>query len=459
MAKAGFVYVIVGVEPTLLKIGNSTDPHKRAYALTRELGFECKVLYTTGELPDCAAVERVAHILLLGDRKLVIGEWFAVNLDEAMSAIEKAIRVASGKEYAQGMMRYAMDYNLELRHEGFEKYYNRRADMIRSGEDNLAGVRNDADLLELWLHLIKNDNTRRYYKRAAELFLDFIYRNYNGLTFKTVRISHVIAFEQQLEKQMGNSSARTMMAALRSLFKFAERADFVEKSVAHVMKLTPRAETPVNKVLTEQEVLAIIREAGSERNRVLLEFLYASGARAREAFKLQHEHIQVIDGHAHITLQGKGGKTRVIKLAKGITERLTALRTIDTVPADAVFHTRPDGCLEHPYKPMSVEAMRDILLNAARRAGITRPVSPHWLRHSHGTHADRKGKNLVAIQDALGHSDPRTTRRYVQANHGVMLGDDFITEQEDNRTALSAWADRDKSRSPLLSADFITERD
>ena len=301
----------------------------------------------------------------------------------------------------------------------------------------MSGVTTDERLVEIWVEDQRSLATQKYYRRVGNRLIMFLRMRFKRLSQEDGNVLFLAlmddfkAFEQSLDrdKDLSGGSVATMIAAARSLFRFAERSKHIAFSPAHVFKTRQRDATPSNKVLTEDEIVAIFAEAGSERNRTLLEFLYKSGARARETRDLTWDRITVIDGNAHITIVGKGNKVRVIQLPERMTARLMRLRTMESLPTDPVFTTeRRDE--QGRLLPMAVETIRDILHAACYRARITRPVSPHWLRHSHGTHADRQGAKLTEIQDALGHADPRTTRRYVQAHHGVMLSAGFIGERD-----------------------------
>jgi integrase/recombinase XerD len=103
----------------------------------------------------------------------------------------------------------------------------------------------------------------------------------------------------------------------------------------------------------------------------------------------------LVEGVANVT--GKGGKTRVVRLSRGTWAELQALRAEETIGEDFVF-------------PMSAVTAWKRVKRAARVAGISEvPVSPHFLRHSHGTHALRRGADLATVRDTLGHASIATT--------------------------------------------------
>lgn len=304
-------------------------------------------------------------------------------------------------------------------------------ELVRSATS--AGVFADEELVGLWVADQRSLATQKSYRRIADRLLMFLrvhLCNFSPLILGVAEPADIKAFEASLKAdEKADGTVATMMAVCRSLYRFAERTRHIDWSPAHAFKLKQRDATPAAKALTEDEIVRIFNNAASDWHRTLLDFLYASGARAGETANLTWQRIEFVDGHAHVTFVGKGNKVRVIQLPKKISSKLLKLRGNETVPADPVF-TRGRRDENGLLLPIAVETIRDTLHEACYRAGITRKVSPHWLRRSYGTHADRQGASLTAIQDALGHADPRTTRRYVQAHHGVMLSADFITERD-----------------------------
>jgi site-specific recombinase XerD len=152
------------------------------------------------------------------------------------------------------------------------------------------------------------------------------------------------------------------------------------------------------RILSERQVFALL-EAVEDRPRdhALIRLLYNGGLRVSELVTLRWRNL--VEGVANVT--GKGGKTRVVRLSRGTWAELQALRTAETIGEDCVF-------------PMSAVNAWKRVKRAARLAGISEiPVSPHFLRHSHGTHALRRGADLATVRDTLGHASIATTSRYL----------------------------------------------
>lgn len=177
---------------------------------------------------------------------------------------------------------------------------------------------------------------------------------------------------------------------------------------------SPRLARVLPKTLTAAEVDALLAApdgAGPRdlRDRALLEVLYACGARVSEACGLE------LDGLARearvVRVTGKGDKTRVVPLGSRAWAALEAWLSggrplfARTARSSRVF-------LSARGAPLSRTAAWRIVRAAALRAGIGKPVSPHWLRHSFATHLIEAGADLRAVQEMLGHVSIRTTEVY-----------------------------------------------
>jgi integrase/recombinase XerD len=109
-----------------------------------------------------------------------------------------------------------------------------------------------------------------------------------------------------------------------------------------------------------------------------------------------------------ITVFGKGSKTRVVLLPSAIWRELLRFRQGAGLDAP-VFPSRRGGGHLHPT------AIERLVFKAAQRAGVEGKVSPHWLRHSHATHALERGAPIHLVQATLGHASVATTGRYLHA--------------------------------------------
>jgi len=148
-----------------------------------------------------------------------------------------------------------------------------------------------------------------------------------------------------------------------------------------------------------------------ERNRALLNLLYASGIRVSELCSLAWRDVQPNGAGGQVTVFGKGGITRSIQIPASVWKQLLTLRGADAHPEDPVFRSRKkkDG---GRLRPLAVLRM---VKKAATRAGIQLPVSPHWFRHAHASHALDRGAPIHLVQATLGHASITTTGKYLHA--------------------------------------------
>lgn len=149
--------------------------------------------------------------------------------------------------------------------------------------------------------------------------------------------------------------------------------------------------------------------AGDLKHKALLMSLYGAGLRISEALSLQPQDIDSREMLIHVRL-GKGAKDRMVKLSPQL---LAVLREYWRArrPGNWLFPMDHD-----PQRPMDSGTAHRIIARAARRAGITRRVSPHTLRHSYATHLLDAGTDLRTIQVLLGHRNLKTTTVYLHVS-------------------------------------------
>lgn len=198
------------------------------------------------------------------------------------------------------------------------------------------------------------------------------------------------------------------LKALKSLLSFAARLGYMPFNVGAAIRGPKVEQKLAERILSERQVFGLLEAVEDQpRDHALLRLLYNGGLRVSELVALRWRNL--VDGIANVT--GKGGKTRVVRLSRGTWAELQALRTDETFGEDYVF-------------PMSACNAWKRVKRAARLAGIKDlPVSPHFLRHSHGTHALRRGADLATVRDTLGHESISTTGRYLHARPDKSSGD------------------------------------
>ncbi|MGZ5400732.1 MAG: site-specific tyrosine recombinase XerD [Nocardioides sp.] len=210
------------------------------------------------------------------------------------------------------------------------------------------------------------------------------------------------------------SAARTLVA-VRGFHKFALTDGLATQDPARGVK-PPAAAKRLPKALPLSDVEAILEAAGADgtvlamRDRAMLEVLYGTGARISEGTGLDVDDIDLVD--RTVLLRGKGSKERLVPFGSYAAQAIEAylvrgrpeLVSVRT-PGGALFLNSRGGRL-------SRQSAWAVLAKAADRAGVTRDVSPHTLRHSFATHLLDGGADVRVVQELLGHASVTTTQIY-----------------------------------------------
>jgi site-specific recombinase XerD len=170
----------------------------------------------------------------------------------------------------------------------------------------------------------------------------------------------------------------------------------------------PRTMQKLPLILSQEEVARILTAPPHLKSRALLMTIYAAGLRRSEAASLR---VRDIDS-ARMTIAvhgGKGQKDRVVMLSPVLLEILRQYWRKNK-PKEWLF----PGV--NPNQPISSNDVFAVFQNAVRRAGITKKVCPHSLRHSFATHLLESGTDLRTIQILLGHRSLKTTSRYLHVS-------------------------------------------
>lgn len=209
------------------------------------------------------------------------------------------------------------------------------------------------------------------------------------------------------------SSIARLLSAMRGWYRFLVRENLVEASPLRDMA-TVRRPVRLPKTLTQQEVTALLElpvrdRAEDQRDRVMLELLYAAGLRVSELVGLNLSQIDVTLGCVRVV--GKGAKERVVPIGQ-IAGKMVVNYVEHVRPALLKGRSSRVLFISRRGRGLTRQAFWKLLLRRARRAGISKPISPHMLRHSFATHLLEGGADLRVVQSMLGHADIATTQIY-----------------------------------------------
>jgi len=215
-------------------------------------------------------------------------------------------------------------------------------------------------------------------------------------------------------------------ACLRSFYKHLRRDELIGDDPTAALS-APRRAKKLPQVLNYAEVQKLLAAPrGSEptvqRDRALLELMYACGLRASETIGLELGDLDLREGF--LRARGKGSKERLVPLGR------KAIAAISAYLRGARPKLVGDG---HEAKlfvnfrggPLSRQGLYKIVQRHARAAGLGGRMSPHTLRHSFATHLLAGGCDLRAVQEMLGHADIATTQMYTHLS-GEQLRDVYF---------------------------------
>jgi len=258
------------------------------------------------------------------------------------------------------------------------------------------------------------ENTVSAYRQDVSVFLSFLEQR-NVCTLSEVSLPLLEAFVAQ-ESQAGleATSLARRISALRTFFGFLVREKVLQENVAKLLDV-PRIKRRLPEVLTVEEVEALIdacdiKKPSGVRDRAILELLYSSGLRVSEVASLEFQHLDL--ERSCLRLWGKGFKERIVPFGEtareALLEYLNGVRNLLLKGRKSryIFVSGPEG------RPLSRQSIWNMVKRCALKAGITKRITPHTLRHTFATHLLEGGAELRIVQEFLGHSDISTTQIY-----------------------------------------------
>ena len=265
------------------------------------------------------------------------------------------------------------------------------------------------------LRVERNVSPRTFeaYQRDLNQYLAFIVEK--GVdTLGEISQMHIREYIRTLnDRGLASSSIARIFSSIRSYHKFLSAEGIIKENPTLVIT-SPKAPKKLPEVLSEIEISSITKAVDKEsqfskRDKAIIEMLYSCGLRVSELCDLKISNLFLDDDM--IRIMGKGLKERLLPIGGMAKSYLNKYLT----------HTRPGFSkntgssslfLSRNGKPLTRAMVNNILNKWVRVAGITKPVSPHTLRHSFATHLLEGGADLRFVQALLGHSDISTTQIY-----------------------------------------------
>lgn len=265
----------------------------------------------------------------------------------------------------------------------------------------------------LWMERGLSANTLAAYQSDLRAFAVWL-AGRGGPGLRAARRSDLLDYLALLTQQGRKPrSAARLLSCLRQFYQFLLRQGLITTDPSARVD-APKLGRPLPKTLTEGDVEALLAapltdDARGHRDRTMLELLYATGLRVSELVGLAPQQVSLVQGVVRVT--GKGGKERLVPLGEEAVAWLSDYvrgprqDLLGGRPCDWLFPTRRSDCITR-------QAFWQLIKRYALEAGISKPISPHTLRHAFATHLLNHGADLRVVQMLLGHSDLSTTQIY-----------------------------------------------
>lgn len=246
-----------------------------------------------------------------------------------------------------------------------------------------------------------SESTIGTYVDALKTFL----RHYSEKSISEITNQDVILFNNNyiLVHKFSVSFQNQVVNAIKLFFRTIENKK-LDPELIH----RPKRQKLLPNVLSKEEVKSILNAHNNIKHKVMLSLIYSCGLRCGELLALKPEHI---DSKRNLLIikQAKGRKDRVVPLSTKIIELLREY-FIACKPEVYLFEGHTKG------EVYDISSLQKVLKQSLEKAGITKPVTLHWLRHSYATHLLENGTDLRYIQEILGHRSSKTTEIYTHVS-------------------------------------------
>lgn len=263
-----------------------------------------------------------------------------------------------------------------------------------------------------WLQRGLADNTRMAYRSDLEQFAQWLLLR--GQTLQQVRRDTLLEYlSWRLEAGYKARSSARFLSGARGFYQYLLEERLITENPTLQVEL-PQIGRSLPDTLSEADVELLLAAPDVEdvlglRDRCMLEVLYASGLRVTELISLTLDQLNTRQGIVRV--MGKGSKERLVPLGETALDWLMLYlkegrgQLLTTTATDALFPSQRG-------QQMTRQTFWHRIKLHAKTAGITKPLSPHTLRHAFATHLLNHGADLRVVQMLLGHSDLSTTQIY-----------------------------------------------
>ncbi len=276
-------------------------------------------------------------------------------------------------------------------------------------------------LVAVYLRTLTSPQTRKTYNTELTLFILFL-EDEMGKGLGDLTAEDISLYREHLVGAYAAATAAKKLAVLRRflIFTYMAGVTTVNPESLRFFAKSPRVrQDPAYNVLTEDELSRMLNvaRASNYRDYVMLAVMAGCGLREVEVVGLRiGDFRQAASDQVLLRVLGKGDKVRNVPLSPDLWRLIQRFVLL----TERSFNSHPDS--RKPLftsrvgkdKPLTTRSVQNIVKKYVRAAGITKAISPHSIRHTVGTNMALNEAPLLVIQQYLGHSDPKTTLRYIR---------------------------------------------
>jgi integrase/recombinase XerD len=289
-------------------------------------------------------------------------------------------------------------------------------------EPYLAPRQSDPDrLISVYLRTLSSPQTIKTYNTELRMFLSYL-EGEIGKGLEELTAEDLSLYREHLIKTYASATAAKKLAALRRflIFTYMAGATAVNPEALRFFAKSPRVrQDPSYNVLTEDELSRMLSAARKTnyRDYVLLAVMAGCGLREAEVVDVRIGDFQDVGrGEILLRVRGKGDKVRNVSLSPELWQLVQRFVLLTRRSFNSHLDARKPVFLSRvgKDKPLTTRSVQNIVKKYVRAANITKAISPHSIRHTVGTNMALNEAPLLVIQQFLGHSDPKTTMRYIR---------------------------------------------
>jgi integrase/recombinase XerC len=267
--------------------------------------------------------------------------------------------------------------------------------------------------LEEYLHYLNYEKnyssmTIDSYERDILEYISFC--DENNINIIKAKYNDISSYLRTIDNKEKASTLARKISSLRGFYNFLISLEYLENNPCSLVK-TPRKEKKLPRFFYYNELEEMFKVPDmttplGQRDRLLLEVLYASGVRVSELVNIKLSDIDGMD----IRIFGKGAKERIAHIGEYAKEVLDiylkdGYQVLNKKDSEYLFLNNNGGKL-------SVRGVRYLLDNIISKTTVNKKISPHMLRHSFATHLLNEGCDILSVQELLGHESLSATAIY-----------------------------------------------